>query len=182
MNNPSQKADYFILEFTKLNRLHENLLMEQIAIIEADLGNDSHANAVLHILNSYANDPMGMGAPLSAEVKNNLIRELIAFQGALCLLAFEGEKPAGLANCFFGFSTFNAKKVLNIHDLAVEPGFRSRGIGYKLLKAVEKKARESGCCKVTLEVREDNRARKLYERSGFNYGNPATYYMTKVLK
>jgi len=162
--------------------LYENLLMEQITIVEAELGKDSHANAVLQILNSYANDPMGMDAPLKAEVKNSLIREMKSFPGTLCLLAFDGENPAGLANCFFGFSTFNAKKVLNIHDLAVEPGFRSRGIGYKLLKAVEKKARETGCCKVTLEVREDNRARKLYERSGFSYGNPTTYFMTKDLK
>lgn len=155
--------------------------MEQIAVIEADLGKENHKNAILHILNSYANDPMGMNAPLHPEVKHNLITEMNSFPGTLCLLAFEGEKPAGLANCFYGFSTFNAKKVLNIHDLAVAPGFRGRGIGNELLKAVEKKARETDCCKVTLEVREDNRARKLYERSGFTYGNPAMYFMTKDL-
>lgn len=156
--------------------------MNPIAISEADLDNMKHADAILKILDSYAKDPMGMNKPLNTSVKNNLITELSKFPGTVCLLAFVGERSAGLAICFFGFSTFNGKKLLNIHDLAVDPGFRGRGIGNELLNAVEKKARETGCCKVTLEVREDNRARNLYERSGFNYGNPAMYFMTKELK
>jgi len=36
------------------------------------------------------------------------------------------------------------------------------------MAAVERKAREKGCCKLTLEVQENNvRARRLYRRAGF---------------
>jgi ribosomal protein S18 acetylase RimI-like enzyme len=67
-----------------------------------------------------------------------------------------------------GFSTFAARLLINIHDLAVIPEYRGRGIGRLLLEAVEAKGHELGCCKLTLEVREDNqRAQRLYDKFGF---------------
>jgi len=48
------------------------------------------------------------------------------------------------------------------------PEYRGRGIGRKLLEAVEKNARQLGCCKVTLEVGQDNQlAKGLYRSVGF---------------
>jgi ribosomal protein S18 acetylase RimI-like enzyme len=91
--------------------------------------------------------------------------------GALVLLALAGdqdERPVGVAVCFFGLSTFRAKPLLNVHDLAVLPEHRGRGIGRALLQAAEDRARQKGCCKLTLEVRDDNtRARALYRSFGF---------------
>jgi ribosomal protein S18 acetylase RimI-like enzyme len=53
-------------------------------------------------------------------------------------------------------------------DLAVLPGHREKGIGRLLLEAVERKAREIGGCKLTIEVQENNhRARHVYEAAGF---------------
>ena len=156
--------------------------MNEINIIEADFSNENHRKAILKILNTYAKDPMGMNMPLDDEVKNSLIQKLSQFPLAVSLIAFDGDQPAGIANCFYGFSTFSAKKILNIHDLAVSPSYRRMGIGRKLICAVEKKALESDCCKITLEVREDNRARALYEREGFEYGEPTMYFMTKELE
>jgi ribosomal protein S18 acetylase RimI-like enzyme len=73
-----------------------------------------------------------------------------------------------------GYSTFRARPLLNLHDLAVQPEARERGVGGALLAAVESHARALGCCKVTLEVREDNAsARRLYERVGFVDSAPA---------
>jgi ribosomal protein S18 acetylase RimI-like enzyme len=78
--------------------------------------------------------------------------------------------PVGIAVCFLGFSTFAAQPLINIHDLAVMPGYRGRGIGRQLLERVGAKGRELGCCKLTLEVREDNhRAQRLYQ--GFGFGD-----------
>jgi ribosomal protein S18 acetylase RimI-like enzyme len=156
--------------------------MNKIKIIEADFSNEKHGKALLKILNSYAKDPMGMSMPLDDEVKDILIQEMSLFPLTVCFIAFDGEQPAGIANCFYGFSTFTAKKILNIHDLAVSPSYRRMGIGKKLIRAVEKKALETDCCKITLEVREDNRARALYEREGFEYGEPTMYFMTKELE
>jgi ribosomal protein S18 acetylase RimI-like enzyme len=102
------------------------------------------------------------------------------------LLALEGERPVGMAICFVGFSTFQARPLLNIHDLAVVPDCRGQGIGRALLAEAEKQALLRGCCKLTLEVREDNLpARSLYERFGFAdfaVGKPVpTRFLSKPL-
>jgi len=117
---------------------------------------------------AYALDAMGNGGPLSPEVLTQLVPGLRAHPTTLVFLAYVDEVPVGLATCFLGFSTFAARPLVNIHDLAVSPEHSGRGIGGALLRAVEAAARERGCVKVTLEVRENNqRARYLYERAGF---------------
>ena len=74
----------------------------------------------------------------------------------------------GIAVCFREIPTFAARPLINIHDLAVVPSHRSNGIGRQLLDAVEAKARGLDCCKVTLEVLENNdRARQAYEAAEF---------------
>ena len=155
--------------------------MKKLEIVSADLNNTTHADAVLTITDLYARDPMGIRKPLSKEVKKELIQKLKEFPGTHCFIAFMDGEAAGVANCFYSFSTFNAKKVINIHDLAVNPKFRNKGIGQALLGAVEKSAAEEDCCKITLEVREDNRARNLYERHGFTYGDPPMLFMEKEI-
>jgi len=133
-----------------------------------DFGDATHAAGLLSVLDSYASDDMGGGAPLPSDVRRRLIPALSEQTNALVLLAFEGGAVAGVATCFFGFSTFAARPLLNVHDLAVLPGSRGRGIGRALLVAAEERARARGCAKLTLEVREDNaRARGLYHERGF---------------
>lgn len=155
--------------------------MKELNIIEADFSNKKHAEAVLFVTNEYAKDPMGLGGPLPEDVKERLIEEIKNFPVWFSFLAMYNGEPAGIVNCVYSFSTFNAAKVINVHDLAVLKNFRSKGIGEALLASVEKKARETNCCKVTLEVREDNRARNLYERMGFEYGDPKMFFMSKYL-
>lgn len=139
-----------------------------IEIREADFDEPGHCRGVLGILDAYASEPSGGGAPLSSEVRERLIPALRAQTSALVLLAFVDGAPVGIASCFYGFSTFYAKPLLNVHDLAVLPGYRGRGIGRALLAAAEARALAAGCCKLTLEVREDNqRARALYHARGF---------------
>lgn len=155
--------------------------MNKLEIVEADFLNKNHAETILHVTDAYARDKMGLGKPLPESTKKNLVNELKKFPGAVSFIAFINGNAAGLANCFYSFSTFNAAKTINVHDLVVLPDYRNMGIGNALLGTVEKKAIETNCCKITLEVREDNRARRLYERVGFSYGNPGMYFMTKEL-
>jgi ribosomal protein S18 acetylase RimI-like enzyme len=114
---------------------------------------------------------MGGARPLAADVRARLVpdlRERIARGTALVLIARREAAPAGVAVCFLGYSTFAARPLLNLHDLAVVPEARGLGVGRALLAAVDAEARARGCVKVTLEVREDNgRARRLYEHTGF---------------
>ena len=143
-------------------------------IVSVDLNNTEHSGALLDLLNEYSQDPMGDGAPLPEDVRENLIprlRGVPAFRG---LLAESHGKWVGVAVCFVGFSTFQARPRLNIHDLAVSPGHRGQGVGEALLKAIDRLAEAEGCLTVTLEVRADNPARRLYLRHGFEAGDPAT--------
>ena len=146
--------------------------MEQI--IKADLENPIHADALVFLLNEYARDIMGGGEDLSPSTKVNLVPELKKRPGVHIVLAFLEGEPAGLANCFEGFSTFACKPLLNIHDIAVVPKFRGRGLSKKIMRKVEEIARAIGCCKITLEVLEGNTlARNLYsacEFAGYSLG------------
>jgi GNAT superfamily N-acetyltransferase len=139
-----------------------------IRVAEADLGRPDHQRAVLDLVDAYARDLMGAGAPLPADVRERLIPGLRAHPTTLVFLAWLADRPVGIATCFVGFSTFAARPLINVHDLAVLPDHRGRGIGRRLLEAVEHKARARGCCKLTLEVQEHNRrARAVYKDAGF---------------
>lgn len=158
-----------------------------IAIVEADLSREDHQRDVVAMVDAYARDPMGNDGPLSDDVYDRLIDGLRGHPTTLVYLAYAGGEVVGIATCFVGFSTFYARPLVNIHDLGVVPAFRGRGVGRELLAAVEAKARELGCCKITLEVLSDNvRARAIYERAGFGpavYGGntSGTLFYAKVL-
>lgn len=144
--------------------------MPNLVIVEADLDDPKHQEAVLAMVNAYARDPMGNGEDLPESVRQALIPGLRRHPTSLIFLAFDGQEPVGVAVCFLGFSTFAARPLINIHDLAVIPAYRGRGVGRRLLERVEAKGRELGCCKLTLEVREDNyTAQQLYWRVGFKH-------------
>ena len=139
-----------------------------VNIRPADLQDAADAAAVVMLLDAYATDPRGGGEPLTAAVRERLVPGLQDHPTTRVWLAFDDTSPVGVCVAFTGFSTFRARPLLNIHDLAVLPGLRGRGIGHALLAAAEAAAISSGCCKLTLEVQEDNSpARGLYERFGF---------------
>ena len=155
-----------------------------LEILEADLNNSKHAEAVRQLLDEYARLAIGQGSPLTATVLEQLVPGLRRHPGTLVFLAWLDRRAVGVAVCMTGFSTFTAKPLINIHDLAVTVGCRGRGVGRLLLQAVEAKARELGCGKVTLEVREDNTpARRLYQRFGFRdgEGGRATFFLVKTV-
>jgi ribosomal protein S18 acetylase RimI-like enzyme len=143
--------------------------MDPIEIVAADLDSQNHQQSILELIDAYALDPMGNGEPLPDGVKKNLIPGLRRHPTTLVFLAFCQGRAVGIAVCFIGFSTFAAKPLINIHDFAVLPASRGSGVGRKLLAAVEAKARKMDCCKVTLEVLENNhRALKVYAAAGFS--------------
>jgi ribosomal protein S18 acetylase RimI-like enzyme len=157
-----------------------------IQIRAADPADPRDAEAIVMLLDAYARDPRGGGEPLSLPVRERLVPGLRALPTTRVWLAFEDEHAAGVCVAFVGFSTFRGLPLLNIHDLAVLPGQRGRGVGRALLAAAEAHARAHGFCKLTLEVQEDNApARGLYERFGFRdvtYGESGpTRFLGKIL-
>lgn len=138
-----------------------------LTIALADYADPRDAGHVVGLLDAYARDPMGGGVPLANAVKARLVGDLAANPRAFSLLARLDGEAVGLANCFMGYSTFAAAPLVNIHDLAVLPAHRGRGIGKALLAAIEAEALQRGACKVTLEVLSGNPARHLYAACGY---------------
>ena len=143
-----------------------------LTVSPADYGDPLDAADVVLLTDAYARDPMGSGKPLPPEVCDRLVEGLAAQTGAFSLIARVDGEPAGIANCFTGFSTFAARPLVNVHDLGVRPEHRGRGVGRALLAAVEAEAQRRGACKVTLEVLSGNEpAKALYAAVGFQgYG------------
>lgn len=137
-------------------------------ILLADYHNPSHAHDLITLLNGYAADPMGGGTELAPKVRENLAGALASLPNAFSLLCYVDGKPAGLANCFWGFSTFKCQPLVNIHDVYVDASFRGQRLSTLLLDEVRSRALAKGCCKMTLEVLAGNQlARSAYEKFGF---------------
>ena len=140
----------------------------RVRVARADLDNYRDAAAVVDMIDMYASGETARGTPLPDAVKVAMVPGLRAQPGALVFLAWADATPVGVEVCFFAYSTFAAKPLLNVHDLAVAKEHRGQGISVMLLNAAEDVARERGCCKLTLEVLEKNeRARGVYRKFGF---------------
>ncbi|MFZ1446863.1 MAG: GNAT family N-acetyltransferase [Candidatus Dechloromonas phosphoritropha] len=139
-----------------------------LQLVAVDLKIEAISTAWLELLDHYARDPMGGGEGLSDYAKSNLVMALQNLPGFHGALAYDGEQVVGLINCFLGFSTFAARPLLNIHDAVVHADHRRPGIGQALLRWAEERARELGCCKLTLEILSGNaQAMASYMRAGY---------------
>jgi GNAT superfamily N-acetyltransferase len=142
--------------------------MNALKVQRVDYLNAQDAQALVFLLDAYAQDPMGGGEALMPEAVARLCEDLSRIAGAASFIAWLDNKPIGLINCFQGYSTFKAKPLLNVHDIAVLAGHRGQGVGQALLQAAEAHARSLGCCKLTLEVLSGNVPAMLsYKRFGF---------------
>lgn len=147
----------------------------------ADLQNPVQQQAIVDLLEMYSQHEFGSGKPLPADVRARLIPGLQAQPGQLIFLAWDETHPIGLAICFLGFSSFKAKPLINVHDLAVAPAYRGQGVGRALLTAIDDEARRRDCCRVTLEVRSDNlQAQHLYRRLGYSGSEPETWFWMRT--
>jgi len=159
-----------------------------VQIRAADLDDPAHAAGIVALLAGYAREPGGGGQPIPDAVQQRLVPALAHEPHALVLVALQDAEPVGVVICFRGFSTFAARPLLNVHDLAVRPEVRGQGVGRRLLEAVEAHARRLGCCKLTLEVHGDNHgAQALYARFGFaglpsSPGESPTLFLEKRLE
>jgi GNAT superfamily N-acetyltransferase len=140
--------------------------MQEILI--ADYADELHAAAIVNLMNAYAMDRMGGAEALSEAVKQTLVSEMAKVPNAFTVLSLVNGKPAGLINCFMGFSTFKARPLMNTHDIVVTEDYRGLQLSQLMLKKVEEVARMRNCCKLTLEVLQGNEvAQNAYVKFGF---------------
>lgn len=131
-----------------------------------DYSNPEDRRDLISMQSEYAKLEMGQDPPELDQLPDRLAE----FSTAFSVLAYEQDKsaPIGLINCFFGFSTFKSRRLVNIHDVIVTETHRGQGVSAALLSAVEKIAIEHDCCRLTLEVYTDNAsARRAYQKYGF---------------
>jgi GNAT superfamily N-acetyltransferase len=139
-----------------------------VQVRRVDFAAPQDCAALCSLLNHYAQDPMGGGQAIAPQALARLCGELAARPFAFSFIAWRGDEPVGLINCFEGFSTFKAQPLINIHDVVVVANQRGLGIAQALMAAVETEARARGACKLTLEVLSGNAvALQSYERFGF---------------
>lgn len=96
-------------------------------------------------------------------------RGLVARQGrGAILIARDDATPIGVAALTYIWTLEHGGKVAWLEELYVEPAYRNRGIGTRLLIDAMTLARTEGCLALDLEVVEaQGAAIRLYERHGF---------------
>ena len=108
--------------------------MSALQIKRVDYLDAQDAQALVFLLDAYAQDPMGGGEALNPENAARLCSDMARIAGAASFIAWLESKPIGLINCFEGYSTFKAKPLLNVHDIAVLSGHRGQGVGQPCLQ------------------------------------------------
>ncbi|HOV15487.1 MAG TPA: GNAT family N-acetyltransferase [Spirochaetota bacterium] len=152
-------------------------------IIKSKLKTDSEREAFINLLNEYIEDKMGGGNPYNEKDRiSKIIKDIMYFPTALIFFAADEVNYLGMAVTFLGYSTFNAKPLINIHDLIISKKYRNLGVGKKILENIIEYGKEAECCKITLEVRIDNEiANHLYKKMGFIESNPPMRFLHKSL-
>ena len=74
-----------------------------------------------------------------------------------CDLAFEGEKPAGIATWFWTYGSFAAARKIFLSDLFVRPEFRGRHYGRALIANLAKRVLAHGGVGVDWDVLDWNK-------------------------
>jgi ribosomal protein S18 acetylase RimI-like enzyme len=141
---------------------------DSLVIQTADLHNPVDAAEYRTQLAAYASDPMGGAVQIPAHRLDRVIKDLREMPHARLFLARRADTAIGFASCFSAYSTFRARPLWNIHDIAVLREQRGKGVGKALINHIAEVALHEGCCKLTLEVRDDNPvAKALYRKRGF---------------
>ncbi|MFW5879395.1 MAG: GNAT family N-acetyltransferase [bacterium] len=153
-----------------------------IHITRCDFNNKIHQLEFVKLLGCYMEDSMGLGEKVDEKKRISAFQGLSEIPTAFVLFAINEDNYIGMATCFYSFSTFHAKNLINIHDIIILPDYRGKGVGKKLMQEIIKMAKNNNCIKVTLEVRHDNnRAKSLYRSLGFSDTTPPMYFWEKKL-
>jgi ribosomal protein S18 acetylase RimI-like enzyme len=107
------------------------------------------------------------------------------FDGALAsgspfklFFAVVGDEVCGMLSLAIAPTTQGAGCFGYVDDVFVLEQYRGQGIGTRLMQEAVNHARKSGCVRVELGTRRDNvRARRLYERAGFEEVDGVRYWL-----
>lgn len=155
----------------------------EISFCMCDFTTDIHITKLKELIRHYMTDAMGGCKPLSQHQEQNMITGLQNQANCFVLFIEYNGEIVGLATCFINYSTFKAHPYINVHDIVIHSSMRGKQLGKLLMQKIIEIAHHYNCCKVTLEVREDNIvAQRMYKQLGFADTNPPMHFWTKVLE
>lgn len=157
--------------------------MDNVTYRLLDFNDQKQVEAYTEMLDEYMLDPMGGEKKAHNDLeKQQLIEGLNGIPTSRCFFILFKDEYVGFSTCFVNFSTFKIKPYLYVHDIFIRNNFRKYGLGKLLLKHLINYAEENKYCKVTLEVRNDNKvAMSMYHNLGFRDCEPPMYFWTKYL-
>lgn len=115
------------------------------------------------------------------ELTPERLRLLIESGNLYSYIAYAREKPAGIMNFFWKYTTFTGRKILYIEDLYARSEFRGCGIGKKLIGTAKAIAAENDCEHIELKCAGWNtKSAGFYESLGMKPENEwITYTLDK---
>ncbi len=114
-------------------------------IVNIDVESDEHRSQFEILFNEYS-------SASSASIASNVVNQLFELPYFIGFISYVSDEAAAFSVCFESYSTYRAKKVLNIHDFMVSSVYRGGGVGRALLNGIERYCRENEYLKITLEV------------------------------
>lgn len=100
---------------------------------------------------------------------------------SVVFIARDGEGRAlGFTQLYPLFSSTRMRPMWLLNDLFVTADARGQGVGAALLERARTHARETGACELMLETANDNPARRLYERSGYEHVTEYAFYKLEL--
>lgn len=132
-----------------------------------DLASPTDLDELLLLMREfYAGERLPWDEDVLRRALGELWREPL--HGAVWLARADGEAIGyGVLGC--GFSLEHRGRDAFVDELYVRPGWRSRGVGGRILDAMEATCRKQGISALHLEVDHDNaRGKRLYRRRGFD--------------
>ena len=99
-----------------------------------------------------------------AIISNQLNQEHPPF---FCELVLVDDEPAGMALCYYSYSTWTGKRSIHLEDLYIAPQYRNRGLAKGLIHRLIEYAKSEDCARLDWSVLYWNRpAIQLYEKIG----------------
>ena len=118
----------------------------------------------------YAHVP-ALFARLEPDIPAAIVQERLArmrASGWQCLGAFNGPRIVAMAGWSERCHLFSGP-VIFVENVAVDPAWKGRGLGRRLMAWLEAEGRRRGCSKITLDAYASNSAaRAFYERLGYD--------------
>ena len=122
--------------------------------------------------------------PTDASEVEGFFRNQIAADGNSIFIARADSRTVGYVWCTIKRKRENpfkyGRETIYIHQISVYPEYRRKGVGRKLMEAVESLAKQKGICRLALDSWEFNgEAHAFFERLGFFCYNVNMWQQTK---